>query len=253
MTTSTSPDGWPAPAPPEVAPPRRIPCGFRVIVGTREQLPYDFSTLWDGPAGRSNLIDVPVVRLGLPVADYAIEGHPGFILERKSKADLYGSISQARENFESRLRRMHDEFDSPWVLVEAEWYELLTAPPQHSKFSPKSLTRTILAWMVRFHRVRWLMAPTRDHAEAFCFRLMDRYVKESADIDHACRGAPVRPGDFAAAAAENVRGDPPAGATATGEGGDANPAAPGPTPSRPRRSAPPRKPADDAPILLDAL
>lgn len=185
-------------------PPKRTPCGFTAIIDTREQLPYTFSTLWDGPAGRSNLIDVPTVRECLPVGDYSVLGHPGIIIERKSKADLYGSISQARENFEGRLHRMHREYDCPWILVEAEWQELLTDPPKHTKFNPKSLSRTILAWMVRYDRVHWLMAPSRAHAEAFCFRLMERYVKESADIDRACRATPIRPGDLEAAMTANA-------------------------------------------------
>src|SRR5690606_11619728 len=97
------------------------------------------------------------------------------------------------------LWKMHSEYDCPWMLVEAEWYELLTSPPEHTQYSPKSLTRTILAWMVRYDRVKWLMAPSRAHAEAFCFRLLDRYVKENESIDRACRNAPIRPGDIKAA------------------------------------------------------
>lgn len=180
----------------ETSPPKRIPCGFTCIVDTREQRKYTFESLWDGPAGKSNLIDVPVIHECLPVGDYAICGHPGLIVERKSKADLYGSISQARENFEDRLRRMHEGYDCPWVLVEAEWQELLTDPPKHSKFNPKSLSRTILAWMIRYDRVHWLMAPSRAHAEAFCFRLMDRYVKENQSIDRACLRRPLKAEDL---------------------------------------------------------
>lgn len=181
----------------------RTPCGFTVIIDTREQLPYHFDVLYDGPAGKSPLLDVPTVRQCLTTGDYSVVGHPGIVVERKSKADLYGSISQARENFEDRLRRMHQDIDFPVILVEAEWGELLTSPPEYSKFNPKSLTRTILAWMVRYDRVRWLMAPSRAHAEAFCYRLMERYVKESAAVDAACRTSPVRPGDLAASMAAN--------------------------------------------------
>src|SRR5690606_4510953 len=123
--------------------------------------------LWDGPAGKSNLIDVPTMRTALPVGDYSIFGHPGFLIERKSKADLYSSISQARENFKDRLRRMQDDYDFPVILVEAEWLELITDPPKFSKFSPRSLTRTIISWMTTCDRVKWLMAPSRAHAEAF--------------------------------------------------------------------------------------
>lgn len=183
--------------------PRRIPCGFQVVADTREQLVYTFDALWSGPAGKSDLIDVPIIRQCLPVGDYSVLGHGGIIVERKSKADLYGSISQARENFEDRLRRMHGEYDSPWILVEAEWHELLTDPPKHTKYPPKSLSRTILAWMVRYDRVHWLMAPSRAHAEAFCFRLLERYVKENESIDRACVAAPLRPGDLAEVAGAN--------------------------------------------------
>jgi ERCC4-type nuclease len=153
---------------------------FTVVADTREQQVYTFEGLWDGPAGRSKLIVVPTVRATVPVGDYSIEGMLDRIaIERKSKADLYSSVSQARENFVGRLERMA-KLDFAAVVVEAEWLELLTDPPRHTKYAPKALSRTIDAWMIRYP-VHWVMMPSREHAERKTFRLLERYWRDQQE------------------------------------------------------------------------
>lgn len=157
---------------------------FTVLVDSREQLEYTFM---DIPAdqdegGADTTLIVPTMRLALPVGDYSILGLPQIVIERKSKEDLYGSVSstQARSNFEGRLKKMCSENGFSLVLVESEWADLLGNPPAFTKFAPKALFRTILAWQQRYPLVHWLMMPGRDLAEIACYRVLARYW----DVNH---------------------------------------------------------------------
>jgi ERCC4-type nuclease len=160
--------------------PTTIECPFAVLIDSREQLPYSFDNLYAGPVGRSRRIIVPTRRVALAVGDYSVFGWPRIVIERKSKEDLWNSISQARENFVGRLEKMGDSFLCDWaaVMVEAEWGEILSQPPPFTEYRPKSLARTIQAWMIRFPAVHWIFMPGRDFAEAMTFRLLERYWKD---------------------------------------------------------------------------
>jgi ERCC4-type nuclease len=176
LAPPTSPEGAPPPPP--------IDSPFVVLVDTREQHPYTFDTrpIWSGPAGRSAPIRVLTQRAALRNGDYGLQGWSGIAIERKSKEDLYGSIGQRRENFVERLERLEAETDYSAVIVECEWAELLANPPRHTQFSPKSLTRTIIAWRQRYRRIDWWFLPSRDHAEAFTYRILDRYYQDHHNI-----------------------------------------------------------------------
>jgi ERCC4-type nuclease len=176
-TTSVATDALPLADQPE--PEKTVACPFKIIVDTREQRPYTFDRLYDGPAGRSPRIIVETERFGLPMGDYMALGAPRFVVERKSKEDLYGSISQRRENFEARLQRFASDLDVACVVVEAEWFELLNHPPAFSQFSPKALARTIQAWIVRYPMTQWVFVKDREWGEAFTFRLIERYWIET--------------------------------------------------------------------------
>jgi hypothetical protein len=130
---------------------------------------------------------VPTRRITLPVGDYALFGLPKVVVERKSKGDLYTSVSQKRENFEMRLRRMCLDYAVAAVVVESDWDELLNDPPRHTRFAPKALYRTILAWMIRWPRVHWLCMPGREVAEATTFRFLEKFWEAYRDgkwFDH---------------------------------------------------------------------
>jgi hypothetical protein len=154
-----------------------ITCPFVVVADTREQHVYTFENLWSGPAEKSPRLIVPVTREALDTGDYSILGHPGIAIERKSKEDLYQSIGRKRANFEGRLARM-TALDWAAVMIEAEWYELLNSPPPHTQFKPKSLSRTVQAWQIRFPKVHWIAMPGRAYAESWTFRLLERYWKD---------------------------------------------------------------------------
>lgn len=149
-------------------------CEFTIIIDTREQLPYTFNYLWEGVSGESPRLVVPCVRGTLKTGDYSIVNHEDLVtIERKSKDDLWSSISQGRENFEERLERMQ-LFEFAAIVVETSWDKLLIQP-HFTDYLPKSLSRTIQAWMIRYRYVQWIMLPNRAWAESFTFRLLQRF------------------------------------------------------------------------------
>lgn len=148
---------------------------FTIMIDSREQLPYEFEGLTADASQERRPLIIPTERGTLPTGDYAVKGYPKGIIERKSLADLYHSISQGRANFVERLERMCMTCDFAAIVVEAGWDEILAAPPPFTQYNPKSLCRTIQAWMTRYTLVQWCMLPSRRHAELFTFRLLQRY------------------------------------------------------------------------------
>jgi DNA excision repair protein ERCC-4 len=154
-----------------------------IIVDTREQSPYGFSRI---PADASNRgaskegeTFAAAVRVGtLKSGDYSLEGFTDRVaVERKSLADLFGTVGQGRERFVRELTRL-SVFDFAAVMVEAEWSQVISDPPQHSQLSPKTIVRSVLAWQQRFPRVHWHFWPDRASAEIVTYRILERWWKE---------------------------------------------------------------------------
>jgi DNA excision repair protein ERCC-4 len=151
-----------------------------VLVDTREQKFFTFRNISaDGGKSKPGTKLVVLTRtVSLTSGDYSLDGHADKIaVERKSKADLFGTVGQGRERFERELARLN-EMTYAAVIVEAEWSEILTNPPDHSCLSPKSIYRSVIAWQQRFPRVHWWFCPGRDAAERTTFRVLERYWKE---------------------------------------------------------------------------
>jgi hypothetical protein len=71
----------------------------------------------------------------------------------------------------------HPEGGFAAVIVEASWESILYDPPPDLRMTPKSVYRSILAWQQRAptNRIHWLLMDTRDMAERFCFRILERF------------------------------------------------------------------------------
>lgn len=156
--------------------PECLQCPFTVLIDSREQAPYAFLGLRSN-ADEGNLpIIVPTMRVAMVTGDYGLFGLPRIAIERKSKEDLFASVAR-RDNFEDRLERM-TRLDFAAVVIEAEFSEIMTRPPKYTKYQPKSLMRTLMAWMIRYRGVHWLPMPDRWAAEQATFRLIERYWKD---------------------------------------------------------------------------
>lgn len=181
-------------------PPRAIP--FRIVIDTREQRPYLFSRIpadaWEvGQPARSDsappTLAIETTLGTLQTGDYSIEGHTRAVaVERKSKEDLFSTLSTGRDRFENELIRLnalpavihtsHEPLAVPSlavVICECELSDIVNNPPAYSKMPPKSIIRSIIKYQTVFSRVHWWMVPGREVAEIVTFRLLDRWWREN--------------------------------------------------------------------------
>jgi DNA excision repair protein ERCC-4 len=150
-------------------------CPFVVMIDTREQLPYEFGNIIsDAKHGRVPVIVNRYVGT-IESGDYSIVGLQDKIaVERKSKADLFGTLGQGRERFERELERLN-RLDFAAVVVECEWSEIYSDPPSRSQLPPKTVFRSVNAWEQRYTRVHWCFCPDRKFAEVKTFRVLERF------------------------------------------------------------------------------
>lgn len=85
--------------------------GHRYEIDTREQLPLP-------------LVGLPVDRVGLKVGDYGISGYSHeIVVERKSVADLVGSLTRDRERFQRELEKLAT-FHRAIIVVEGDYTDV---------------------------------------------------------------------------------------------------------------------------------
>ena len=143
--------------------------GFTIIIDTREQRPYDF------PGAETRT---------LPTGDYSIVGlEERVTIERKSKADAYGSLGKGRARFRREWERLA-EFDYAAIVIE-DTVQGFLCRPRHSKMSPKSAMGTLLAWSVRY-RVPVFFAGDRVHSQALTHKLLEMFWKYHREVENVC-------------------------------------------------------------------
>src|SRR5262249_14836756 len=135
----------------------------------------------------------PIKVGGLPSGDYSIVDHEDRIaVERKSLKDLYGTIGRGRRRFERELGRLN-ALAVAEVVVEADWYTVLTTPPPRTKLRPKTVFRSVVAWKQRFRNVHWCFAGPRRLAEVMTFRTLERYWRTATATAAAATAKTKRP------------------------------------------------------------
>ena len=134
---------------------------MKVVIDTREQLPYEFEDS---------------ITRTLQTGDYSIFGYENQItVERKSKADAYGSIGRGRTRFVKELERL-SEIDYSAIVVEASLSNFVE-PPQFSQLNPKSAINSLLAWSIRYG-VHVYFADNRVMGNLLTLRILERYWKK---------------------------------------------------------------------------
>jgi len=168
---------------------------FTIIVDTREQIPYSFTGFEadheDAKRYRPKNMTIKAAT-GLPLyvptatdtlltGDYSVRGMAALAtIERKSLADLYGSLGAGRDRFEREHERMsHMVFAA--VVIDAGWQEIFSNPPPQSKLSPKSVHRTMCSWQQRYG-VSWLAMGDRRLAEITTFRILEKFWREENGV-----------------------------------------------------------------------
>lgn len=161
-----------------------IHCPFRVLVDTREQQPYTFDGIAGDAKQKRRPLAVESVRGTIHKGDYSIVGMVENVsVERKSKADFFGTVGSWRDRFERELAILND-YTIAFVVVEAVWAEIVLYPPRHTQMRHKNLFRTWLAWSCRYRNVHWLFCPTRRFAEEATLRILWRVwdLKERGEL-----------------------------------------------------------------------
>lgn len=149
---------------------------FRVVVDSREQLPYTFGGLRADADKHNRPLEITRVCKTLPAGDYSIEGFETRIaIERKSLADLFSTLGQRRDQFEAEHARLA-RYEFAAVVIEASWSRILFDPPGNSRLLPKTILRTGASWSQRYG-VHWLAYENRRFAEIMTFRHLETFWK----------------------------------------------------------------------------
>ena len=152
---------------------------FVIVIDSNETIPYTFDGLRD-TSSRGNAIILPrIVREPLwsqGLADYTIQGREFEIqIERKSLDDLYTTFGARRDEFEQEIARLNQWCEIAYLLIEAEWSEILSSPPRRSQVEPLIISRTYDSWTQKYPKVHWVTCAGRDHAMHKCYRLLEMF------------------------------------------------------------------------------
>ena len=152
-----------------------------IVIDTREQDPYSF-----GKVKRAKL-EFDTIRATLKTGDYSIQtdlitkDKDKITLERKSLADLFGSMGRGRERLENEFVRMAD-FGYAAIIIEADIPQIMNPhggeKKFHSKLNPRSVISTLWAWSQRYG-VHIHTLPNRGIAELVTFRLLERWQEDT--------------------------------------------------------------------------
>jgi ERCC4-type nuclease len=105
-----------------------------IITDSREKNPYKFKD--------------SIVRK-LDTGDYSIQGFEYQVcVERKTKADAYGTIGNGRSRFIRELQRM-SELEYSAIVIESSLSSFLEPPP-FSQMNPKSAIMSLITWSIRY-------------------------------------------------------------------------------------------------------
>jgi len=163
-----------------------------ITVDTREQRAYRFRNVKPHKDAQGFRLE----HSALPVADYGTRrkgGEEGVrwrdlseeqkllaaLVERKSLADLYGTLAKKHESFAMQLERM-SRYGFAAVVIEAT-LEQIMHPNDHlrhsTKLHPKSVFASMIAWEQRYG-VHFHPCPGRDVAEAVTYRILERWWRD---------------------------------------------------------------------------
>ncbi len=129
----------------------------RIVIDTREQTPFQFTNL-ESQRGT------------LQSGDYSISGLEHlFAVERKSIADLVGSMTAGRDRFERELHRLRG-FDFKRLLIAGTEQDVISGN-YRSNAKPKSVLHTLYAF-----EARYAIPVVFGGDEASCAKLVERWA-----------------------------------------------------------------------------
>lgn len=151
-----------------------------IIIDTREQKPLLFSGL--KIRGASSL---PCIDCKLDVGDYSIQGMEAEVfIERKSAADMYGTLFQGRERFERELERAKDH-KHKYLVIESTPFGFAQYMEWHRNMAQfNSAFSSLIIWAERYGlKIRWCKNPadTADYVARLAIKILEEKDAESTD------------------------------------------------------------------------
>jgi ERCC4-type nuclease len=139
--------------------------GIVLVQDSREQLGY------------AQLFQTPCITGTMQYGDYSVAGLEHLVaIERKSLADLLGSLTSGRDRFEVELKRARC-YHKFLVLVECHPKDLLVDDfGKLSRAHPRSIWGTVCSWSMRYHP--FIFGGSRETSAHLCEALLVAYARE---------------------------------------------------------------------------
>lgn len=150
---------------------------IKIIVDTREQDSLSF----EGFRG------VESVRSGLKTGDYSVQGYEDKIcFERKSVADLVGTLIGGHERFLREMDRMKD-YEDKYILVEHTAGTVYRYCERHGvEYKFDTIIQSLLAYAYHY-RVRVRFCKNREDMAEYIVKKSREYVKRKEMEESLCQ------------------------------------------------------------------
>jgi len=149
---------------------------FRVIVDSREQLPYRFQNS---------------ITKGLPTGDYTIQYdnrsyEDRIVCERKSRVgELYAATGRNRERWERELERL-SKIEFRYVILEMDWLDIVNKQPP-GLLESSCVYGSIIDWHIKYN-IPFLFLHNRTNARMFIWKLFYFFTEKEILGIHKERG-----------------------------------------------------------------
>lgn len=139
-----------------------------IIIDSREQLPFVF----DGYL---------TVRKKLDAGDYSLAGYESAVsIERKSHADIWGSMSTGRLRFERCVQRLA-KLDRAAIVIECSLSQLCERPHQIERTAVASVVGGLISYSVQ-HSISVFWCDNRVLAERVTLRYLASWFKHRGHL-----------------------------------------------------------------------
>lgn len=154
------------------------PTDYTIITDSREQIPLNFG-------------DHPNARGTLKTGDYSLLGYESRIaVERKSHADMWGSVAGERARFERCLARLA-AMERAALVIECSLAQLCERPSYIQRVTPATAVGSVISWSCQY-RLPVFFAEN----PAFAARVTLRFLLSFAKHLGGQAEIPEREGDY---------------------------------------------------------
>jgi ERCC4-type nuclease len=131
--------------------------------------------------------EIKTIKKHLRTADYSLVGFEDRIcIERKSKSDAWGSVSEGRDRFRREYERMA-KFEKKIVVIESTLEDFLIPPIRmvagqviQSRVDPKTPINTFISWFERYN-VPFIFVDNHEKGMAFTLRFLSFFYQHEME------------------------------------------------------------------------